>query len=48
LSSGERAGDTGTSIIFGRRKNCLASGKSLLLYRFTRMAIKLTVVIIEA
>jgi hypothetical protein len=30
------------------RKNCLRSGRSLLLYQFTRMAIKLTVVIIEA
>jgi hypothetical protein len=33
-------------ILFGIRKNCLISGKSLLSYPFTRRAIKLTVVII--
>jgi hypothetical protein len=33
-------------ILFGM-KNCLISGRSLLLYHFTRRAIKLTVVIIE-
>jgi hypothetical protein len=32
---------------FGVRKNCLISGRSLLLYQFTRRAIKLTAVIIE-
>jgi hypothetical protein len=32
-------------IIFGIKKNCLISGRSLLLYHFTR-AIKLTIVII--
>jgi hypothetical protein len=34
-------------ILFGIRKNCLSSGKSLLLYQFTR-TIKLIAVIIEA
>jgi hypothetical protein len=33
-------------IVFGIRKNCLISGRSLLLYQFTRRAIKLTIVII--
>jgi hypothetical protein len=33
------------SILFGIRKNCLISGRSLLLYQFTRRAMKLTVVI---
>jgi hypothetical protein len=33
-------------ILFGIRKNCLISGRSLFLYQFTRRAIKLTVVII--
>jgi hypothetical protein len=33
-------------ILFGIRKNFLISGRSLLLYQFTRRAIKLTVVII--
>jgi hypothetical protein len=32
---------------FEIRKNCLISGRSLLLYQFTRRARKLTVVIIE-
>jgi hypothetical protein len=31
--------------LFGTRKNCLISGRSLLLYQFTRRAIKLTLVI---
>jgi hypothetical protein len=35
-----------SSILFTVRKNCLISGRSLLLYHFTRRAIKLTVVII--
>jgi hypothetical protein len=29
-------------ILFGVRKNCVTCGRSLLLYQFTRMAIKLT------
>jgi hypothetical protein len=33
-------------ILFGIRKNCLSSGRRLLLYQFTRRAIKLTVIII--
>jgi hypothetical protein len=33
-------------ILFGIRKNCLISGKSLLLYQFTKRAMKLTVLII--
>jgi hypothetical protein len=33
-------------ILYGIRKNCLISGRSLLLYQFTTGAIKLTVVII--
>jgi hypothetical protein len=33
-------------IIFGIRKNCLSSGRSLLLHKFTRRALNLTVVII--
>jgi hypothetical protein len=35
-------------ILFGIRTNFLSSGRSPLLYQFTRWAIKLTVVIIEA
>jgi hypothetical protein len=35
-------------ILFGKRKNFLRSGRNLLLYQFTRKAIKLTVIIIEA
>jgi hypothetical protein len=35
-------------ILFAVRKNCLISGRSLLLYQSTRRAIKRTVVIIEA
>jgi hypothetical protein len=34
-------------IVFGIRKHCLISGRSLSLYQFTRMVIKLIVVIIE-
>jgi hypothetical protein len=34
-------------ILFGRRKNCMSRGRSLLLYRFTRSVIKLTAVIVE-
>jgi hypothetical protein len=34
-------------ILFGIRKNCLISGRSLLLYQFTSRVIKLTVVIIR-
>jgi hypothetical protein len=34
-------------ILFGIRKNCLISGRSLLLYQFTRKVIKLTVVFIR-
>jgi hypothetical protein len=37
----------GSEILFGIRKNCLIGGMSLLLYQFTRKAIKLAVVIIE-
>jgi hypothetical protein len=33
-------------ILFGIRKNCLISGRSLLLYQFTKRWIKLTIVII--
>jgi hypothetical protein len=33
-------------ILYGIRKNCMISGRSLLLYQFTRRAIKLAVVII--
>jgi hypothetical protein len=33
-------------ILFGIRKNCLISGRSLLLYQFTKRVIKLTVIII--
>jgi hypothetical protein len=33
-------------ILFGIRKNCLISGRSLLFYQFTKWAIKLNVVII--
>jgi hypothetical protein len=33
-------------ILFGIRKNCLISGRGLLLYQFTRRLIKLTVAII--
>jgi hypothetical protein len=32
-------------ILFGIKKECLISGRSLLLYQFTRRAIKLTAVI---
>jgi hypothetical protein len=35
-------------IIYRTRKNCLSSERSILLYKFTKRAIKLTVVIIEA
>jgi hypothetical protein len=34
------------SVLFGIRKNYLISGRSLLLYQFTRRAIKVTIVII--
>jgi hypothetical protein len=37
---------TNSLILFGIRKKCLISGRSLLLYLFTRRIIKLTVVII--
>jgi hypothetical protein len=37
---------TNSSILFGIRKNCLISGRSLLLYQFTKRVIKLTVIII--
>jgi hypothetical protein len=33
-------------IEFGKRRNCLISGRSLLLYQFTRRVIKLTAIII--
>jgi hypothetical protein len=33
-------------IVFGIRKNCLISGRSLLLYQFTKKVIKLTVAIV--
>jgi hypothetical protein len=33
-------------ILFGIRNNCLISGRSLLLYQFTKRVIKLTVIII--
>jgi hypothetical protein len=33
-------------ILFGVRKNCLISGRGLLLYQFTRRGIKQTIVII--
>jgi hypothetical protein len=35
-------------ILFGIRKTCLSSGRSLLLYQYKRMEIELIVVIIEA
>jgi hypothetical protein len=35
-------------ILLGIRKNCLSSGRSILLYQFIRTMIKLTVIIIEA
>jgi hypothetical protein len=34
--------------MYGVRKTCLSSGWSLLLYKFTRKVIKLSVVVIEA
>jgi hypothetical protein len=34
-------------ILFGIRKNCPIGGRSLLLYQFTRRAMKLTVVVIK-
>jgi hypothetical protein len=37
---------TNSLIMFGIRKNCLISGKSLLLYQFTKRVMKLTVIII--
>jgi hypothetical protein len=37
---------TNSLILFGIRKNCLISGRSLLLYQFTKRVIKLTVIII--
>jgi hypothetical protein len=37
---------TNSLILFGIRKNCLISGRSLLLYQFTEMIIKLTAIII--
>jgi hypothetical protein len=37
---------TNSLILFGIRKNCVISGRSLLLYQFTKRVIKLTVIII--
>jgi hypothetical protein len=37
---------TNSLILFGIRKNCLISGRSLLFYQFTERVIKLTVIII--
>jgi hypothetical protein len=37
---------TNSAIQYGVRKNCLISGRSLLLYQFTRWVIKRTVIII--
>jgi hypothetical protein len=39
---------TNSLILFGIRKNCLISGRSLLLYQFTKRVIKLTVIIVTA
>jgi hypothetical protein len=40
-------GSINSLILFGVRKSCLIIGRSLLLYQFTRRAIKLAIVIIE-
>jgi hypothetical protein len=39
-------GSTNSLILFGIRKNCLISGRSLLLYQFTKRVTKLAVIII--
>jgi hypothetical protein len=38
---------TNSLILFGIRKDCLISGRSLLLYQFTKRVIELTVIIIN-
>jgi hypothetical protein len=43
----QAGGSINSYILFGIKKSCLISGRSLLLYQFTKRVINLTVIIIE-